>query len=66
MIFLDGIGDGDFVNDTPQHLSKPLEVNCHTNSSKWDTCPNISGIDPVNNYMSKSQRFVFFGGFTTT
>lgn len=45
--------DGDGVPDTPLHLSSAKSVNCHTDPSTWDTCPNRSGRDPVDNYMSE-------------
>jgi len=38
---------GDLVEDTPQHLSRSGEVNCHSNSQSWDTCPFLPGLDPV-------------------
>jgi Pregnancy-associated plasma protein-A len=44
---------GDFVNDTPQHISRASIVNCKSDPSTWDTCPLLPGIDPVDNYMSK-------------
>jgi hypothetical protein len=47
--------DGDGVNDTPQHLNKAT-INCHVAESLRDTCPNIPGLDPVDNFMSKQSH----------
>lgn len=40
--------DGDYVDDTPQHLRNG---NCR---EEYDTCPNQPGVDPVDNFMNYS------------
>lgn len=50
----DPISPGDGVSDTPQHISDAHAVNCHTHPRSWDTCPNLPGKDPVDNYMTYS------------
>jgi hypothetical protein len=29
-------------------------INCKTDSSRWDSCPTLPGLDPVDNFMSTS------------
>ena len=48
--------NGDFVDDTPYHLEKATTVNCKTKPSTWDTCPDLPGQDPVDNFMSKFHK----------
>ena len=38
---------GDLVEDTPQHMSRSGDVNCHSDPQSWDTCPFLPGRDPV-------------------
>jgi len=48
----DAAAAGDMVDDTPAHLPR-ADVDCYTPLAERDTCPDLPGSDPVENYMSE-------------
>ena len=53
------VGDG--VDDTPAHAGPTWDITSHSTcwvDDKLDTCPNMEGYDPVNNYLGKSWEMI--------